>query len=45
MYRKLLKFYIKGKLLTKSVDNFVDNKKKERYFYYKCSVFVVLDVF
>ncbi len=43
--RKLLKFYIKGELLTKSVDNFVDKKKNRHHFYYKNSVFVGLAVF
>ena len=40
--RKLLKCYIKGKLLTKSVDNIVDKKNNQGYFYYKNRVFVSL---
>ena len=40
--RKSLKCYIKGKLLTKSVDNIVDKKKNQGFFYYKNSVFVSL---
>ncbi len=43
--RKLLKLYVKGELLTKSVDNFVDKKKNTLCFYYKNSVFVNLIVF
>jgi len=45
MLCKSLKFYIKGELLTKSVDNFVGKKKKRRHFYYKNSVFVSLVIF
>ncbi len=45
MYVKSLKLYIKAELHTKSVDNFVDKKKKKRYFYYKNSVFVSLSDF
>ncbi len=45
MVRKLLKFYKKGELLTKSVDNFVDKKSNHVRFHYKNSVFVSLVVF